>query len=501
MPWSALEECLREFHVSEDLVSLILFLHENARHTFSLSGETTSVQPGQGISQGCGMSPAVWTPIHLAKRPSQASANSLRTYFADDMLLQWEFSDAQGFRAIPGEIAAVLRLLRHKGMHISLSKTVILHSWWGSHVQNVTKPYLVRVQHKRYLRIDMGSGEEVRLPLVDSHKYLGVFLSYKNYEALSLKYRLQQSWIAFNRLTKALKCRALPIHLRLRLYNSVCLTAATYGLTSVGLSAEGRATFRATITRQMRMVIGDHSYLIGRSNEEVLLKHNLADPLLQVEAHTRQRVDKARANCFLPTTEAVRARWDRLLNTFHDPTPAQPQQLHLQAAPEMLTCEICQEKFQTHAMLKFHHTRVHEKRTKEEQQTHKQVMRTRTEDHLKYCVGGMPTCRMCGHKFAAWPAFMSHQNRECCPVLHHGAPQPAHLRDLSPEPTPLAEDRDLLQAAAEQSLPQVAELVHQRKRSHYCPICGNVVALLIIGVYLMRFFPYSSRDQKNARLK
>ncbi|CAE7871673.1 unnamed protein product, partial [Symbiodinium sp. KB8] len=186
----------------------------------------------------------------------------------------------------------------------------------------------------------MGSGEEVRLPLVDSHKYLGVFLSYKNYEALRLKYRLQQSWIAFNRLTKALKCRALPIHLRLRLYNSVCLTTATYGLTSVGLSAEGRAKFRATITRQMRMVIGDHSYLTGRSNEEVLLKHNLADPLLQVEAHTRQRIDKARANCFLPTTEAVRARWDRLLNTFHD--------------------------------------------------------------HLKYCVGGMPTCRMCGHKFAAW---------------------------------------------------------------------------------------------------
>ena len=474
VPWSALEECLREFHVSEDLISLILFLHENARYAFSLSGVTTSVQPGQGIRQGCGMSPAVWTlfSIHLAKRLSQASASSLRTYFADDMLLQWEFSDAQGFRAIPGEIAAVLRLLRHKGMHISLSKTVILHSWWGSLVQNVTKPYLVRVQHKRYLRIDMGSGEEVRLPLVDSHKYLGVFLSYKSYETLSLKYRLQQSWIAFNRLTKALKCRALPIRLRLQLYNSVCLTTATYGLTSVGLSAEGRAKFRATITRQMRMVIGDHPYLTGRSNEEVLLKHNLADPLLQVEAHTRLRIDKARANCFLPTTEAVHARWDRLLTTFHDPTPAQPQQLHFQAAPEMLTCEICQEKFQTHAMLKFHHTRVHEKRTKEDQYIHTHVMRTRTEDHLKYCVGGMPTCRMCGHKFAAWPAFMSHHNRECCPVLHHGAPQPAHLRDLPPEPTPLAEDRGLLQAAADQSLPQVAELVHHRKRSHYCPICG-----------------------------
>ena len=40
--------------------------------------------------------------------------------------------------------------------------------------------------------------------------------------------------------------------------------------------------------------------------------------------------------------------------------------------------------FQDHATLKFHHTKVHETRTKEEQQVHKQVMRTRTEAHLKY---------------------------------------------------------------------------------------------------------------------
>ena len=29
----------------------------------------------------------------------------------------------------------------------------------------------------------------------------------------------------------------------------------------------------------------------------------------------------------------------------------------------------------------------------------------------------------------------------------------------------------------------------------------NAAALLVIGGYLMRFFPYSSRDQKNDRLK
>ena len=92
-------------------------------------------------------------------------------------------------------------------------------------------------------------------PLVDSRKYLGAVLSYRNYEALSLKYRLQQSWIAFNRLTKALENRVLPVRLRLQLYNSL----PHHGLLrpyQCWPRAEGRHKFRATIVRKVRMVIG-----------------------------------------------------------------------------------------------------------------------------------------------------------------------------------------------------------------------------------------------------
>ena len=49
VPWSVLEEWLIEFGVPSDIISLILFLHEHARYTFSLSAETTYVQPQQGL--------------------------------------------------------------------------------------------------------------------------------------------------------------------------------------------------------------------------------------------------------------------------------------------------------------------------------------------------------------------------------------------------------------------------------------------------------------------
>ena len=421
------------------------------------------------------MSPTIWTlfSLHLAKKLSLVAPSSLWTYFADDLLLQWEFLDDLAFRFIPQEIAAVLTLLRREGMCISVNKTVILRSWWGSRVHDVTRPFLTKILHKRYFRVALDSGEVVHLPLVDSHKYLGMFLSYKNYEALSLKYRLQQSWVAFNRLTKALKNRSLPVRLRLRLYNSVCLATATYGLTCIGLSAEGRAKFRATVVRQLRMVVGDHSHVTGHTNVEVLGKYGIVDPLLQVDDRIRQRIDKARTNLFLPYSAAVARRWSRLVDTSLSPDLEQPPKVfrHTEQAP--VTCEICHATFQNPAMLKHHHTTVHAPRTAEEQHSsHRQVMRTRSEDHLKYCVGGMPTCRMCGHQFAAWPAFMSHHNRKCCPVLHQGAEQPKHLKELPPEPTPLAEDVALLEQAAASPLPQVADLVHQKGRAHHCPICG-----------------------------
>ena len=93
---------------------------------------------------------------------------------------------------------------------------------------------------------------------------------------------------------------------------------------------------------------------------------------------------KARNNTFLPSSEAVLHRWNRLLREPPEPSPEQSQLLHRRAAPEPVTCPICLLTFQDHAILKFHHTKVHETRTKEEQQVHKQVMRTRTEAHLKY---------------------------------------------------------------------------------------------------------------------
>ena len=47
-------------------MTLIIHLHAHARYCFNIDGQEAEVGPGQGIRQGCGMAPAIWTIVSLS---------------------------------------------------------------------------------------------------------------------------------------------------------------------------------------------------------------------------------------------------------------------------------------------------------------------------------------------------------------------------------------------------------------------------------------------------
>ena len=95
----------------------------------------------------------------------------------------------------------------------------------------------------------------------------------------------------------------------------------------------------------------------------------------------------------------------------------------------------------------------------------------RDSNYMHHAIGGLPHCRHCGRKFSAWTNFMFHFNRQCCPVLHLGEEQPAHLRDLPPDPVPLLQDPDAHSAAQRLTLDHFAEWIASKQRAHHCPVC------------------------------
>ena len=382
------------------------------------------------------------------------------TVFADDILLQWMFDDVAAFNLIPTEVAGIFRTLRMYCLKVSTAKTGVLHSWWGSRMSATAKPHVAKIQAKRFFVVRL-DGDTLYLPMVASHKHLGIILSYKNCEMLSLRYRLRQAWIAFNRLSCALKSRKLPVELRLRLYHAVCIACATYGLSSIGLSSEGRTQHHATIMRQLRMVIGDHSFLTGRTHAEILEMYRIEDPLLHVDSLLLRRAQLAQNNSYTPHHEALVQHWAQLTFSLSTPEPSQPKMAHRRQEFQDLAA---------YRFNRFHHTKVHLQRTREEQKDYRQQMIYRDSNYMHYAIGGLPRCRHCGRKFSAWTNFMSHFNRQCCPVLHLGEEQPAHLRDLPPDPIPLLQDPDAHSAAQRLPLDHFAEWIASKQHAHHCPV-------------------------------
>ena len=206
--WGVMQACLSEIGVSQDLMTLIMHLHAHARYCFNIEGQEAEVGPGQGIRQGCGMAPAIWTIVSLSlvKVMQTIAPTAHITVFADDILIQWMFDDVDMFNLIPAEVAGIFRTLNMYCLKVSAAKTGVLHPWWGSRMSATAKPHVAKIQGKRFFIVRL-DGDTLHLPMVASHKYLGIVLSYQNCEMLSLRYRLRQAWVAFNRLSCALKSR------------------------------------------------------------------------------------------------------------------------------------------------------------------------------------------------------------------------------------------------------------------------------------------------------
>ena len=221
IPWQCLQACLEHFQIPAPIIQLILYLHENATYIFKTPRAQGSVLAGQGIRQGCGLAPMLWTlySLFLASKLDTAAPSALKTFFADGFLAQWTIETWSDMKSVPTQISKIIEVLEDHGMQLSPGKTVVLYSLWGKQVHACLKPMLY--QHAtlgKCLRVGAANlkGKSYLLPVVMSHEYLGVKLSYKNFEWQTLKHRLRHAWIAYNRLSALLKSKALPVHKRLQ---------------------------------------------------------------------------------------------------------------------------------------------------------------------------------------------------------------------------------------------------------------------------------------------
>ena len=221
MPRHCLLTSLERISLPEDLISLILYIHDNAMMSFSKGSESSCVRAGSGVRQACGLAPLLWVAFTLLlfdKFTQYLSIHQI-TRFADDLHMRWILGDPRPFRNACVQVGFILTDLADMGMQVSTDRTVILLALAGPSYDKVTAPIIRRRRKDRFLRVTTKNGP-VKLPIRSSHSYLGIKISYQHYERLTVQYRLQQSWRAFHRLSHFLCSKQLSLQQKFRLWKT-----------------------------------------------------------------------------------------------------------------------------------------------------------------------------------------------------------------------------------------------------------------------------------------
>ena len=100
LPRDRLEQSLRHVQAPEDLISLVLYLHDEMMLVFVKDDYTSEIRPGAGIRQGCGLAPLLWASLTILvfTKLEQYLLPEQITMYADDYHIAWEVQSSLQFK-------------------------------------------------------------------------------------------------------------------------------------------------------------------------------------------------------------------------------------------------------------------------------------------------------------------------------------------------------------------------------------------------------------------
>ena len=318
LPRPCLEASLRNIGAPPDLVSLVLFIHDNAVLVLEKCEQRAELGMARGIRQGCGLSPLLWLCFTVLLHgirveyipPSDMSG------FADDYLVKWNFESPRDFLNAQKQVAKIIQALENLGMQVSVDKTVILLAIKGAQAAALLKEATARKKGGRFLKVHLGSST-VMLPIKQSHTYLGAKISYYAFERVTMQHRLEQSWIAFHRLHAFLKSQQIPLQKRVALWRSCVWSVTQYSLTAAGLDEHSRQQLVSQTLRQLRIVARSPAHVTRETNESLLKRLNLEHPLVLLHKACCARIQTCASAVGHLQPPEVKQWWHLLPGTFH----------------------------------------------------------------------------------------------------------------------------------------------------------------------------------------
>ena len=186
------------------------------------------------------------------------------------------------------EAAAILDVLSECGFDVSTDKSVFLLELRGNKATQALKQVtcLLADGHSKGVR----AGRWL-LPLRTSYPYLGVILSFRNFEQLTYQHRREKAVQTFTRLSAVLRDHgALSVKDRVRLWKALVQPVLLYGLAAVGVTTDILKDLTGLVAKQIRVIGRCHSYYTRETNDQVFDKLSVELPRLTLLSAAEQCV-------------------------------------------------------------------------------------------------------------------------------------------------------------------------------------------------------------------
>ena len=443
IPRPVLLEALRRVTLEPALLTLLISWHQQTNYHFQANGDSRCIEIQRGVRQGCCAAPFLWICSvallldRLSQRLSLTWLQKHLTIYADDCHLVVAFHNEASLLEGIKNFGIVVDAIHDLGLELSPSKSCILFTGCGTRYQH-WRSKLVRPsnQGSRVFHLETARGT-LPIPIQTKSIYLGVMISYNNFELQTMHLRVKAGVAQFKRLQKWLCGRgSISLSLKLRIFQQCVMSCINYGLPFVGVTPPGLKIYRQQTMLLYRKLVGDMPHVTHHSHEYFFANY----PIQRPEELLKQLVVQAKEGLLL----ALRHVSAQDIIHSNDWTPLELTRTTIettdlttfvnvstgQEPDPVLSCSKC--NFQTHSpqALQRHLT-----------MEHKQFRRvTRRVDIATASQDGFAVCAKCNQSFSSWGNFRTHVMNDICG--HRVAPLP---REAIPESAARAFDLNPLE--------------------------------------------------------
>ena len=465
LPRPSLFDSLSRLDIQDSLRIIMEQWHLDTRYHVHHKGYNDDIPTTTGIRQGCQAAPLLWAFFahdlleHFCQVIQSTWAQEHVTIFADDIHAGAPFESLLELQQTLVTFGQMLDVIEHKGLRLNVQKSCALLIMKGKHCTRQYHAFTRCTKEGFCLVIPRQGGKETLFRLHSQTQYLGIVLTYTNWEERTLTHRIQSARVAFHRLKKWLQSKSrLTLKQKLLVWKSTVISTLMFGLFTVGITPTGLARISSIFMQQLRCIHQASCYMNRISHQDFLHQYHLEPPLVYLWKRGLAELTGVRArnrSTFQhDITKPLRLvtlddALDLIQMSLTGPAPRD-------IMDQMHTCDRCSGTFPSLKSLHAHQAKAHAK---------PRFGVSHTFRIARDSLDGFSKCSHCHRTLTNFEELKRHITQARCPNF-----DPAKADDLS-----LQEKRQALESLAdplnwEMIAANQALCDHMR---HHCILCGK----------------------------